>query len=160
VEEPVELTLVRPDDKERNAGDAVRVQRPDALCAVGGRIDEIVRQMEPDRRLLAGIERNAGVGVAGRVLDLEAQALLMVGETFKVGCEVARGREVEGCLSRRRQEAKARGVFGAGTAQYDRAARLILREGHLAGRPCRRSGKQDDNSGKRPHHVRPPAVLT
>jgi hypothetical protein len=68
----------------------------------------LVRKMQLHRRLLAGIKRDASVRIAGCILYLEADALLVASKAFEVGGEVSRGRKVESRLSRRRQKTKAR----------------------------------------------------
>ena len=54
-----------------------------------------MRELQLDRRLLAGIKGHAGVCLALCRLDLEAQPLLVVGKALDVGGEVSRGGQVK-----------------------------------------------------------------
>ena len=106
------------------------------------RIDARVRQLKLYRSLLAGIEGDAGIRVAGSILDLEAQPLLVVGEALKVGGKVAPRRKVERRLPWRRQQAKAGRILRAHAAQYDRPSALERQPAALHGlNPVLRKGQ-------------------
>ena len=80
IEEARELSLVRPGHRKGDVRDRRRIECLDAFRPRRRGIDVRMRQLELERRLLAGIQRNRSPGVTFGGLDLHADALLMVGE--------------------------------------------------------------------------------